>query len=347
MAEWQSAPTQHQPASTKKNAANPDAEVPCAIGDQFVPSNLTPPEPPLECMNVSSELSAVLQIEEDAIFIMNDRHPQLNGVISVPTAATWNVLPQPLSLRARGSSLQANATLGVATTAGRAVKSVKTAQYDIILKPDAKSSIHQSETPPPGPIPVIRYRLRRLRFIPLRIRKNTQRKGSGMVMLSVEIAANTALSTELTDVSLSIVVTDYPSAARQPSCKPGADWNRQSSTLGWPAKTAAPLSLAPGSTVVVQALLPSAAAFTLGAITARCRCRELLSDVEIQQVLTDVDEGTSSEPVFTASASKGAVRVDVRGSTFRMTLPGDKRANKRPNNHPESSKASAATTPNS
>ena len=46
-------------------------------------------------------------------------------------------------------------------------------------------------------------------------------------------------------------------------------------------------------------------------------------------------------------ASKGAVRVDVRGSSFRMTLPGDKRANKRPNNHAESSKASAATTPNS
>jgi hypothetical protein len=285
----------------------------------------------------------VLRVEEEVLCIAaGGQAPQLSGTISLPSRRTWDALPQPCLLGLRGSSLQSLATVTVAAAAGRASKSPQAKdQFDVVLKPDARAAVQDSASATDG-IPVVRYRLRRLRFMPIRVRKNVQKKGNGMVMLSIEIAANTALVAPLAGVSIVVSLPSYPTeGARQPACKPGAEWNRGTRALRWPAKTAGPLSLSPGAKVVVQALLPLAATVSIGTIAARCRCAELLSDVQVRPPPPDDLPPSSptfgnfddSQPATTAmdpSASQQPLKMDVRGTLFRVNLPGDSNAKHKP-----------------
>ena len=260
----------------------------------------------------------VLWVDENVVVTANEPS-SVNGIVSVPSSA-WEALPQACRLAARGSSLQNHATLAVSGSVGRATKSpTSEGLYDIVLKPDDQATAKPPVDAAAVKIPVIKYRSR-LRFMPIRVRKRVQEKANGLAILSVEVAANTALSTALRDVSLEVALPQYPKGAgvSQPACKPSAEWSRNVCTLRWPAKGAVVLDLSPGGKIVFQALVPLVSIQAPGPIVARCRCADLLSDIRIE-LSDDATPNSWQDPASAATKPPPQLKIHARGTSITHT----------------------------
>ena len=129
---------------------------------------------------------------------------------------------------------------------------------------------------------VLRYKLKKPRAPPLRIRCAVQPKGSNQAMVSIELTAAASLTSPLMKVTVTLALPPPPptqnraSSRSGPQTKPPAAWSTNTLTLRWPAANAS-LALKPGERKVFQALVTCPEGASIGPVVTQCECASLLS----------------------------------------------------------------------
>jgi hypothetical protein len=235
---------------------------------------------------------------------------QVVGTATV-SASPWPVEPRRFVLRLHGlahASLQAGALAKLASP--RAPAAAAAAAASRCEAPAGSTAMLEGEdwahalecvTPPRPPAPsaapspsrdalpspfaaVLRYKLKRPRAPPLRVRCAIQPKGSDQALVSIELAAAASLASPLVKVSVTLALPPpppgRPSSSSGPQAKPPAAWSKATLSLRWPAANAT-LALRPGERKVFQALVTCAEGALLGPVVTQCECAALLSDANV------------------------------------------------------------------